>query len=1754
MRLDDAGEPGFASCSWPIWQTDDFTRCFQRDYLKVLLPLAIVTLSFVHLLAHNLIRAAKLKGTLGYEPLGAGPTTLSPTSHTELPRDEQPIGESDEEEDLVIEGGRLALAKTTTRGSIVQADIPPGQTLSIWIEELSVIGLVAINAIALATGAYGKKWGSIAAVAGLVTWVYALLLTSLRLTLGNTQWRVPHLWNHTTIIYTFQWLFTSVIFRSVLIRASSQLTQTLAIAEFALSTLLFVMAICTRKGNKTILLEWEDGIAPGRENLASLFSRYTFSWVDSIVYEGWKEPLDIKRVWNLLPKDKAAAVLSNYRLLKKTTSLAVHLLKFFKGALVVQAAWAVLGGALTFAPTLLLRAILEYVEDPSIAPRNVLWLYVILLPLSDVLRSVADGQALWIGRKICINLRAILVGEIYAKALRRKAAAGNDNDLGAKKDDDKKKKGIFSRVKRLLGLSKDNTASNDAANAAASKGKTPDADEQANLGTIINLMSVDSFKVSEITSYLHFLVAAAPTQLLVAIILLYQVMGYSAIPGLIIMALLLPVNIAFGKGFNSSQKRIMAATDKRIHTTNEILQNIRIIKYFAWEHRFSQIVDEKRRAELKALRFRFMIWAAAVAVWNTVPILITFFSFLVYTVVEQKPLYPSVAFTAISLFMLLRYPLDQLGDMIAHVQESAVSIDRIEEFLSEEETEKFAQLGVDNVDENGNRVIGFKNATFIWGSRTAVAEDGSMAFRLLDLDLDFKIGKLNVITGPTGSGKTSLLMALLGEMTIMKGRVFLPGGRSREDVRPDPETGLAETCAYVAQQAWLVNANIKDNILFSAPYDEQRYRDVIVACALERDLEILDNGDETLVGEKGITLSGGQKQRISLARAVYSNSKHLLLDDCLSAVDSHTAQWIFNNCIMGPLMRNRSCILVSHNIPLCVPHADYVVTMANGRVTHQGTPQELIGAGALPEDVAVQKSAPGSAHISRVPSRVPSSVGEESGATLINDADGGSGDQHKAKDDPAKKKETKKVDAMEETRSTGAVKWPVLKLYLGSMGGWMFWIAAASVFATQQFSGVASSFWIREWSNQYDTEEKAKIGFNMNSNSYSVQTLSPTYFASIANYVKGNSTTWMTATADSGTPVPEVNVTYYLIVLAAIGIAGALAALFRDLWLFKGSISASWKLHDGLMRSVTGAKFKFFDVTPLGQMMNRFSKDLENVDQEVAPIAIGVMSCALAIIVTVILIAYITPMFLVAGVFIALAYYFLGSFYLHASRDLKRLESVERSPLFQQFGETLSGVTTIRAYGDERRFIRDNLGRINTQLRPFIYMWAANRWLAFRTDCLGDVVAFFAGVFVIIGLGKIDPGSAGISLSYAIGFADNILWLVRLYALNEQNMNSVERIKEYLDVEQEAVAVVEDNRPPENWPAQGAVEFINYSTRYREELDPVLRNLSFRIEAREKIGIVGRTGAGKSSLTLAIFRALEADEGKILIDGVDVGLIGLRDLREAITIVPQEPTLFMGTIRTNLDPFDLYTDEEIFTALRRVHLIQAGELTSVTAPATPTMALPEATTATDSINTPTTPTTAANNKNIFLDLSSPVTESGNNLSQGQRQLLCLARALLKNPTVLVMDEATASIDYATDSAIQETIRELTSTIITIAHRLQTIVDYDKVLVLDKGEIVEYGHPWELMRKRKQGEGKGKGVATTGAGATAGDRGGVFRSMCETSGDYAVLAAAAKKAWKAKQLVDVDDDEEEEEEEDDDEAGNREEGKETGGAAATDVEQ
>ena len=1682
-----------------------------HSYLQVLLPLVASGVSILYLLIQLTRQFAKSRRGNGYPPL-KDPNKTNRESGPSV--DHQGRLEHVQSIEEIGENERLALQQTASRANefVLEVSRPRGEIALVVLEVVALAGQVGLSLAALVTHAWERS-GNLAAIAGLTTWSYILALALLRLLFpGPRSSRLLKFWNHTATLYAVQWLFTVLLFRSAIIHPRSKRAQALMISQFVLVSMLTLIAVTSRKGNKVVVLEYEDDIEPSKEPLASLLSIATFGWVDAIVWQGYKKAYEISDVWNLAPKDKAAAVVADYRQLKKTSRLAWHLLKYFEGYFLKQAAWAFISGIFTFVPTILLKAFLEYVENAQETPVNAAWFYICLLAVSGCVNAVASGQALWLGRRICIRLRAVIIGEIYAKSLRRKAAARTDTVLGArKKKTDSKAEPEQGLKDRVLSFGrKKKQGSKTQADSTIMKDVT---DSQVNVGTIINLMAVDSFKVSEVSAYLHFLWAATPVQLVLCVVLLYRVLGWSSFASIGLMIMVTPLNLYIAKQFAKFQKNIMAATDARIHTTNEVLQNIRIIKYFAWELRFAQIVNEKRRVELRALRKRYILWALAATVWTGVPLLITFFSFLVYTVVEKRPLIPSVAFTALSLFSLLRIPLDQLADMIAHVQESKVSVDRVEEFLSEDETEKYDQLCQDVQDENGELLIGFEKASFSWGGKDSRNEDGSSAFRMIDMTIRFQTGRLNIVAGVTGSGKTSLLMALLGEMTLISGSVYLPGGHSREELKPDPETGLTESVAYCAQQAWLINDTIKQNILFAALWDQSRYSSVIAACALERDLQILDGGDSTLVGEKGVTLSGGQKQRISLARALYSNSRHVLLDDCLSAVDSHTAKHIFEHCIMAPLMAGRTCILVTHNISLCVPLSHHVVVLGNGKIIAQGPPGQVMSSGALGEDI--QKSWPRSKGGTQVNSRVQSTLHLDEETTRNANDESQKPDGHARvadteQDLPAE--EVEDANARTEGKAEGGVKLKVIQLYLAAMGPWYYWVVAFFFFAAQQMGSVACNVWIRQWSNNYHTENLALRKLDMNSPTSNHVHPSNTFSSSCSprgicfwNLPFSSSSSPVQITASS---THEVDSLHYLGVYALLAGMYLVISFSKEGVIFWGSLTASWKIHGRLLNAVTRAKFRFFDSTPLGQLMNRFSKDIEAIDQEVAPVAVGVLGCLASVITILVLISVITPGFLIAGVFIIAIYFAIGKFYLASSVNLKRLESVLRSPLYQQFGETLSGVTTIRAYGDERRFIRDNQHRIDTHNRPYFYLWAANRWLALRIDFTGALVAFFAGVFVILRIGTIDAGAAGLSLTYAVTFTENVLWLVRLYSMNEQNMNSVERVKEYLEVEQEAKPIIPESRPPSNWPSRGAIQFINYLTRYRSDLEPVLRHITFSVLPSERVGIVGRTGAGKSSLALALFRGLEAEEGKIIIDDVDIGLIGLQDLREAITIVPQDPTLFTGTIRSNLDPFGLFTDEEILDTLRRVQLIGAPSSTtsskSVTSAIIPAADQGESgpSSGDDSgteVELAKKMTNTHENTNVFTNLSSPVAESGSNLSQGQRQLLCLARALLKSPRVLLMDEATASIDYATDAKIQDTLREVKeSTIITIAHRLQTIVDYDKVLVLDKGKIVEYDAPWELIERED----------------------GVFREMCEMSGDLEGLVEVAKQAANKKKLIDV----------------------------------
>lgn len=1637
--------------SCPFWFYDDVTECGRVQYINYYFPLVltITTLLFIiynvwlhyykydilHLKKRNLVDDLLFNGNDASEnkPLLSGSEARSGHSYTggndgSVP---SPTGEELKEKHFSIEQLKFLDANGKPHGEaevIKRGFLEKSRTIVEFL--LVAIQFVLHTFILTNYSESDSEFPLRSSIMGVIQWSFLLIIVLLRLLNLNQSiaWinKYPgNIWSISFVSYTFLFISNLLPFRSIYIgHITDSITKNYYLSQCYIDLTLFLLLFFSPSGNSyAISYKTDSWITPSPEPEASIASFLSWSWLNKFVWSAHKATIESKDVWGLLMDDYSIFVVKSFKRYTDSIgfkrSFTVNLISFFTKYLTLQAFWAFIESIVSFIPTLLLKRILEYVENRDSAPANLAWFYVFCMFLSRVFVAICQGQALFFGRRVCIRMKAIIISEIYTKALKRKI-----NTNATKKSSDEIDPQKLNEQKHLDGDEESNSS--------------------ANLGAVINLMAVDAFKVSEICAYLHAFVEAL-VMALVAFILLYYLLGMAAIVGAVLIVAMMPFNFKLATLLGRFQKEGLSVTDKRIQMLNEAFQAIRIIKFFSWEDNFESDIESIRETELHILLKRSLIWALSSFVWYITPSIVTSAAFGFYIYVQGEVLTTPIAFTALSLFSLLRTPLDQLSDMLSFVIQSKVSLDRVQEFLDEKDTEKYNQL---SIDKDGKK-ISFENATITW-------EKDKQEFKLKNLNIDFKVGKLNVVIGPTGSGKTSLLMALLGEMHLLEGKIVVPSLDPRQTLAIEAD-GMTNSIAYCSQAAWLLNDTVRNNVLFSAPYNEARYDAVVDACGLKRDFRILAAGDMTEIGERGITLSGGQKQRISLARALYSNARHVLLDDCLSAVDSHTASWIYDNCITGPLMEGRTCILISHNIALTLRNAELVVLLEDGHVKDQGEPLVLLQKGLLGEDELVKSS---------ILSRHASSVNlKNKSSTNIKSLSKAKEFAKQKRTDEERTADGKLVE--EETKSEGVVGADVYKWYLNIFGGFKTLSILISAFLLAQGIYIGQSWWVRSWVAHNVKDKLVSLGQSISCIGSHIAsrvgglassfTIAPNHVDKLAN----NASTGAHSTA------------YYLTIYFIIGVVQSLLNALKTILSFVAGIHASRKIFNLLLNKVLHAKLRFFDATPIGRIMNRFSKDIEAVDQELTPFIEGAFYSLVTCVSTVVLITFITPQFLSVAILVGILYYFVGYFYLAGSRELKRLDSVSRSPIYQHFSETLVGVTTIRAFGDESRFMQENLQKIDDNNKPFFYLWVANRWLSFRIDLIGALVIFGSGVFILLNIDHIDSGMAGISLTYAITFTEGALWLVRLYSNVEMNMNSVERLKEYMAVEQEPYDKHILNPPPE-WPQHGKIEVNDLSLRYAPNLPRVIKNVSFTVDPKSKVGIVGRTGAGKSTIITALFRFLDPETGHVKIDNVDITSIDLQRLRRSITIIPQDPTLFTGTIKSNLDPYDEFSDEQIFEALKRVNLISQGELDNY---------------GNDS--------SSANSKNInkFLDLSHEISEGGANISQGQRQLVCLARSLLRSPKIILLDEATASIDYASDAKIQETIRKEFSgnTILTIAHRLRSVIDYDKILVMDGGEVKEFDHPYSLLLNKNS----------------------LLYSMCERSGELDSLIESAKEAFVEK---------------------------------------
>ncbi|KAI9478028.1 MAG: hypothetical protein EXX96DRAFT_539173 [Benjaminiella poitrasii] len=1367
------------------------------------------------------------------------------------------------------------------------------------------------------------------------------------------------------------------------------------------------------------------------EKWASLYSQFMFSWVESMLKQGNKKTLNEEDLLELIPENRTKNTLADYRLQPKQKSMAKRLLLTFKWPLTIQSIYCICWSVFMFGPAYFLNKIIKFIEHGTSDQETLssAYIYVLGLFITSSAQSLCYQQALYIGRSLGIRIQSIVIGEVYGKSLRRRDQNGNTNSSES---------------------------------ADVSRHDALNEEKKANVN---NLLSVDAQKLGDLIAYI-FYIYCFPIQVGICIWSLYRLLGHASLWGVFIICLSQPITFGLNKRFQRLQRAAMTCTDKRIGLVNELLSAIRIVKFFAWENEFRERILKARSAELKKIRARLMSYMWIGNVWFLIPVLIMVVVFYAYT--RQYVLTASTAFTALALFNNFKTALDELPVIISFVLQAKVSIHRVEKFLEEEEVQP------SNKDSSSHSVntatqIGFiGNASFSWNSPSL--NDNEVVPHIKNINISFPVNQLSIICGPTGAGKTTMLASLLGETYCLSGTAVLPR-RGQPNVALGSQNyldgmvgGSMSGIAYVAQTAWLQNCSIRDNILFGLPYNQERYENVLYMTALTRDLEILEFGDATEVGEKGITISGGQKQRVAIARAVYSQADIVILDDCLSAVDAHTAKHLYKYCLLGEYMQNRTVILVTHYVNLCIRGASYVVALnESGSVAAAGRPLDIIKTGVLGEEMSLEgwmenidakEELVTDGPIPTVPKKIRAARLEDEGREKL---------------------------VQEERRAEGSVKWSVYGTYYYASGGFFFWISVLLLFCVAQASVLGQDYWIRVWSAAYDNVNNSvsRMMHARNSDILSTSILIEhnttgyyhgggllwntllrffnTYRSIIPSFIKGNTIfTTEGLQTETKSDVNSINVAYYLGVYFLIGMLSLLLTTMKSLVLFLGSIKASHRIHSQLLNRILRAKIRFFDTTPIGRIVNRFSSDVETVDQAVAPSLSFLLYSIVATIYVVILISVITPAFIIPGIFIALMFRSVGVYYLKTSRDMKRLNSVSRSPIYVQFNETVVGIATIRAFGCQKRFIEENYKRIDANNRPFLWMWATNRWLHCRVDLLGAFVGFCTGAVLVNSRNWIDPGLAGLSLSYALTFTHHILWIVRMYAMNEMNMNAIERIHEYLDIEEEPAMHIEENSPRISWPEMGKVKVDKLVMQYASDAPAVLREVSFETRPREKIGVVGRTGSGKSTLAMSLFRFMEPTSGRIWIDGVDIHSIGLHDLRSRLTIIPQDPVLFSGTLRSNLDPFGQYDDATLWAALKRSHLIDNH---------------------------------TSDDSSSLTTLDSPVTENGNNWSQGQRQLISLARALVKKTSLIILDEATSSVDFDTDCQIQETIRKefADSTLLCIAHRIRTVIDYDRILVLDQGCVKEFDTPYRLM-------------TTDGS---------VFQQMCERSGEYQELLSIAK---------------------------------------------
>uniref|UniRef100_A0A7N6BEA8 ATP-binding cassette, sub-family C (CFTR/MRP), member 9 n=1 Tax=Anabas testudineus TaxID=64144 RepID=A0A7N6BEA8_ANATE len=1286
----------------------------------------------------------------------------------------------------------------------------------------------------------------------------------------------------------------------------------------------------------------------------NLLSKATYWWMNPLIIGAHKRPIELKKIGKL---PIAMRALTNYLRLKDayedqrtaedpdlSPSIWRSMYRAFGRPILLSSFFRCLADVLGFAGPLCISGIVKYLKvDDNETYFGVHFMsstkllqntsvLAVLLFLALILQRTFLQTSYYVTIETGINLRGALLAMIYNKILR------------------------LSTSNMSMG--------------------------EMTLGQINNLVAIETNQLM----WFLFLCPnlwAMPVQIVMGVILLYCLLGWSAVVGASVIVLLAPIQYLIATKLADTQKSTLEHSTERLKRTTEILKGIKLLKLYAWENIFCDSVEDTRGKELTSLKTFALYTSMSIFMNAAIPIAAVLVTFVMHHFLNETGPSPSEAFAALALFHILVTPLFLLSTVVRFAVKALVSVQKLGEFLQSDE------IGDDSW-RNGDMSVSLEGGKKHLGAVSLndnTSVNRTTAHLITFSTFSVCVGQLTMIVGQVGCGKSSLLLAMLGEMQTIEGRVcwsktcgsYLVSFASVFHGAPSKNRNFV---AYAAQKSWLLNATVEDNITFGSPFNKQRYKAVIDACSLQPDIDLLPFGDQTEIGERGINLSGGQRQRICVARALYQNTNIVFLDDPFSALDIHLSDHLMQEGILKFLQDDkRTVVLVTHKLQYLI-HADWIIAMKDGSVLREGTLKDI-----QTHDVELYD------HWKTLMNRQDQElekvdIQQDSQTTLERKTLRRAFYSREAKnqiddEDEEEEEEEEDDDNMSTTSNRRSkIPWKMCWRYLSSGGYLMVFLMVSSNLLKHSVI-VAIDYWLALWTSSKTNQSVSSPGNN-----------------------------------DS----------YYLPVFIILCAAGIFLCLFTSLSVEFLGLSAATNLHHNLLNKIIHAPIRFFDITPLGQILNRFSADTNIIDQHIPPTLESLTRSTLLCLSAIGVISSITPAFLVALVPLAVAFYFIQKYFRVASKDLQDLDDSTQLPLLCHFSETAEGLTTIRAFRHEARFRQRMLELTDTNNTAYLFLSAANRWLEVRTDYLGAVIVLTVAGASIWSLRYGLPccGLVGLGLTYALTVTNYLNWVVRNLADLEVQMSAVKKVNSFLSTECENY---EGSMVPENWPQDGEIKIQDLCVRYDPMLKPVLKHVNAYIKPGQKVGICGRTGSGKSSLSLAFFNMVDIFEGKIVIDGIDICKLPLHTLRSRLSIILQDPVLFSGSIRFNLDPEKTCTDDRLWEALEIAQLKNMVK------------ALPGG-------------------------LDAVVTEGGENFSVGQRQLFCLARAFVRKSSILIMDEATASIDMATENILQKVVMTAFAdrTVVTIAHRVHTILTADLVIVMKRGNILEYDKPETLLEQ------------------------------------------------------------------------------------------